>query len=82
MAKRANSDFKLRDKKRNRRFKKQHAKTQDRKQPTKKTIVCVIQGNYKGNPYKVSKYSKFIHNTDKINQKLQHKVISQIKKDQ
>lgn len=42
----------------------------------------MISGNYKGNPYKISKYSKFIQNTEKINQKLQHKVLSQIKKDQ
>jgi hypothetical protein len=78
---RYNSDFKLHERKRKRRFKKDRKKDDHKKLAKKKQIVVLIDGFYKSNPYKISKYSKFIQNTEKINQKLQHKVVATIKKD-
>mgnify|MGYP007134743538 CR=1 FL=1 len=53
-----------------RRYKQIQRKDVMKVEAKKKTNVCLISGNYKQNPYKISKYSKFIQNTEKINQKL------------
>jgi hypothetical protein len=50
------------------------------KQSKQKTLV--ISGHYKKIPFSISKQSKFIYNSNKINQKLNQKVQSTIKKDQ
>ena len=43
--------------------------------------ITVIKGNFRGNPYKISKNSKFIQNTERINHKLNQTVANQLRKD-
>lgn len=47
----------------------------------KMKLITVIKGEYKGNPYKISKTSRFMNNCANINSLLHKTAVHQVKKD-